>query len=174
MDMQKVIGFILIFTGCTGLGLWYGWQFTLQLRALQEFCRILELFLGEIRFGRSTLPQCCLKLAERTEEPYKQGFQMIYERIQENSGESFEEICTSCLEQGLKGVRAHTHDKELFIQCFSKSGFEEDTLQLRSIEQTKEELEDRMSALSKENASKCRLALSLGTMSGLLIIILFL
>ena len=170
--MQKIVGFIMIFAGCAGLGVWYGSRFQCQISVLKDFCHMLELFLGEIRFGRSTLPECCLRLAQRMEEPYKACFDEIYERSLENSGESFEELCSTSLAQGLKGVEASWEDKELFINCFAKSGYEEDVLQLRVVEQTKAELEKKLTLMEAQASSRYRLSLSLGAMSGLLLIIL--
>lgn len=172
--MQKLIGFVMIFMGCSGLGAWYSLQFRKQLATLQEMCRILELLLGQIRFGRCTLPECCLQMTERVEEPYRSSFLAIYEAACLNEGESFGQLCEARLQQDLQKLVADKADRELFISCFTKSGYEEDRLQLRMIEQTKEELEEQYHRLSQENSSKCRLALSLGTMSGLLLIILFL
>ena len=34
--MQKVAGVLMIFSGCTGLGVWYGAQFREKLRLLKE------------------------------------------------------------------------------------------------------------------------------------------
>ena len=174
MDMQKIIGLGMILTGCSGLGLWYSMQFRGQLKNLREMCYVLEMLLGEIRFGRSTLVECCLRLAERVEEPYRGSFLQIYERACMNQGESFKELCTVCLTEGMENLVADKTAKEKFIACFSNCGFEEGSMQIRTIEQTKEELEERLHELSRENTSKCRLALSLGTMSGLLLVILFL
>lgn len=172
--MYRIIGFVLILVGCSGLGVWYSLQFTKQLATLQYMCRILELLMGQIRFGRCTLPECCLLLTERIEEPYKSSFMTIYENACGGGGESFGQLCQKQLSQDLRGLVVEKEDKELFISCFAGSGFEEDRMQLRTIEQIKKELEERAHKLSGENVSKCRLALSLGTMSGLLLIILFL
>ena len=93
MGMQKLFGLGMILIGCIGLGLWYSSQFQKQLKDLREMCGILELLLGEIRFGRSTLPECCFHMVERVEEPYKNCFREIYESACRNQGESFGEIC---------------------------------------------------------------------------------
>lgn len=174
MDMQRVAGFIMIFVGCLGLGVWYSSQFQSQINVLKEFCRILELFSGEVRFSRCSLPECCLRLSQKMEEPYRRSFYEIYEKMCENNGECFGELCRENLEKGLKEVVANEADKTLFINCFVNSGYEDDVLQLRMIEQSKKELEERLTLLMAENTSKCRLALGLGAMSGLLLIILFL
>ncbi len=173
MGMQKLLGLGMILIGCSGLGFWYSSQFQKQLKNLQEMCYILELLLGEIRFGRSTLPECCFHLAERVEEPYQSCFREIYESSRSNQGESFGEICHSYLEGVLLSMVVAQEDKVRFLACFHQSGFAEGRMQIKVLEQTKEELEGRLEVLSKEKESRCKLALSLGTMSGLLLVILF-
>lgn len=172
--MQRVIGFFMIFAGCAGLGAWYGNRYRNQVQALRQFCYILELFEGEIRYGRSLLAECCYLLAGRMEQPYRNCFLQIYEKMQENEGESFRKICEGCLRSGLKEVEAKEEDKDLFIQCFSEAGFQEDVLQMRMIEQGKKRLSDRLCRVEGESVSKCKLALGMGVMSGLLLIILLL
>lgn len=172
--MQKIVGLLLMLSGCMGLGLWYSMQYKQQLENLQKMCRILELMCGEIRYGRSTLPECCRQLTKRVEAPYQNCFQQIYEACMENEGESFARLSKEYLEQELKDLVVDKADKDRFIACFSESGFAEGLMQLHTIEQTRKELEDKLLQLRKESASKCKLALSLGTMSGLLLVILFL
>lgn len=172
MDMLKIVGTLMIFVGCTGLGVWYGGQFRKQIQVLRRFCHVLELFLGEIRFGRCTLPECCMRVSERVEEPYRRLLSDIYRQSCENTGESFGEMCKEILEEGLSKENVSKEDKTLFMDCFENSGYEEDVMQLRVMEQAKEELEKKVILLEEELVSKCRLALSLGTMSGLLLIIL--
>lgn len=172
--MQKGIGFLMILAGCAGLGVWYGNRYREQVQALRQFCCILEILEGEIRYGRCVLAQCCLQVAKRTQDPFRKSFLQVYEKMQQNEGESFGEICESCLRAGLKDVVAKTEDKELFIQCFARVGFQEDVLQLRMIEQGKKQLEDKLCMVEGEAASKYKLALGMGVMSGLLLIILLL
>ncbi len=172
--MQKGIGFLMIFAGCAGLGVWYGKRYKEQVQSLRQFCYILEILEGEIRYGRCVLAQCCLQVAEHTQGPFRQSFLQVYEMMLQNRGESFEEICEACLKNGLKDVEAKKEDKEIFIHCFSRAGFQEEVLQLRMIEQGRNRLADRLCAVEREAASRYKLALGMGVMSGLLLIILLL
>ncbi len=162
----------MIFAGCAGLGVWYGAQFRERIRVLKEFCYVLELFLSEIRFAKCTLPEGCMRVAQRVKEPYASLLAAIYVQSCENTGESFGELCRKILVEGLIGESVGEEDKALFVECFVNSGFEEDIMQLRVMEQAKAELEKKIILLEEGLTSRCRLALSLGTMSGLLIIIL--
>ncbi len=162
----------MILVGCWGLGMWYGEQYRAQVKTLQYFTHILELFEAEIRYGRCLLSECCLRLAEKVEVPYKNMFLEIYQKSMADTGEGFGDICRQSMECGLKEVVAKTEDKELLISCFAKSGYEEDILQLRVIEQTKNQLKQRLDYVSRDNMSKYRVALGMGIMSGLLLVIL--
>lgn len=157
-----------------GLGIWYGEQYKEQIYNLRYLCHILELFEGEIRYGKCLLSECCLRLSEKLEEPYKRTFLKVYQRSNENTGEGFAPICRECMEQEMKNLVINGDDKELFIRCFAGTGYEEDILQLRIIEQVKMQLSDRLKAVEKENASKYKVAMGMGVMSGLLLIILLL
>lgn len=170
--MQKIIGFLFILLGCGGLGVWYGEQYREQVRTLRQFIHILELFEAEIRYGKCLLAECCLKLSEKLEEPYRTIFREIYQKNMEYSGESFGDICRRSMESGMKDVVVKAGDKELLVSCFEKSGYEEDTLQLRIIEQAKKQLEQRLECVSRENLPKYRVAIGMGMMSGLLLVIL--
>lgn len=162
----------MILAGCTGLGVWYGGQFKQQMIVLKELCHVLELFLSEIRFARCTLPEGCLRVARRVSAPFCDMLTTIYERSCENTGESFGDLCSKVFADELQQVNISKEDKALFAECFTKSGYEEGTMQLRMMEQGKEELEKKIALLEAGMVSRCRLALSLGTMSGLLIVIL--
>lgn len=172
--MYKVLGFILIMAGCTGLGMWYSVQFRLHIRNLKQMCHILMLMEGQVRFGRSTLPECCMQIAQRVEEPFKSSLEEIYENVNKNNGSSFGQVSRDCYERKLKKLVVSEKEKEGFIACFANAGFEEDDMQIQNIAQERQELETDLEELNKSLASRCKLAMSLGTMSGVLLMILFL
>ncbi len=172
--VQKIVGLLFILIGCSGLGIWYCVQMKRERNCLYEMCRILELMCGEIRYGRSTLPECCRQLSKRIAEPYAGCFYRIYEECCNNEGKSFEELSRTCMEEDLKEIVVSREDKERFVSCFSGDGFCDGAMQLRNIEQAKKELEDKLCECRKDSCARGRLAISLGIMSGLLLVILFL
>lgn len=78
------------------------------------------------------------------------------------------------MEECLKGLPLIGEDKLNFLTLFSDNGFEDEGMQIRSIEQSKELLQQTIGRLEKENAEKCRMAVGLGAMSGLLLVIILL
>ena len=97
-----------------------------------------------------------------TKPNYKEGFIVKGEEV------------ATFLEEKLEILGLNEREKEEFIACFGNEGFEEDGMQIQSILRGKQELETAMQELDKTLTSRCRLAISLGTMSGLLLVVLFL
>jgi len=172
--MLRVIGGIMIVSGCLGLGMWYRLQFVQRLQNLRILLGILELLTSEIRYGKSTLPECCKHVGERQQEPYRSSLLSVYESMEENRGECFESVFCSRMEECFRQLPLQKEDVEHFLGFVRGNGFADGQMQLKNIESSKELLKLTVGGLEKENAEKCRMAVGLGAMSGLLLIIILL
>lgn len=167
----KGIGGVMIFSGCLGLGLWYREQLTGRIRALRVLCGILDLLASQVRYGRAMLPECCHNVAAQLEPPLDQVFRTVASRMQENTGASFARVFREQLTEQLEEMPLTSDDREIFFQFVSETGFSDGQMQLRVMEQSGEQLAGTAKRLEKESAEKCRMALGLGIMSGLLLIL---
>ena len=172
--MLRILGAVMIISGSLGLGLWYRQQFISRLQTLRELEGILELFMSEIRYGKSTLPECCLHLAARLGEPYAQAFRDVFEEMQENTGAGFSEVFCRHMEECLAALPVKKEDGENFLRFISKSSYADESMQLRTMEMSRELLAGAIERVERENEEKCRLAVGLGAMSGLLLVIVLL
>ena len=172
--MLRLVGGIMIVTGCFGMGMWYRRQFILRLQVLRELLCILEMLMGEIRYGKATLPECCKRVGERQKEPYHKTFLHIYRVMEENTGECFPQVFRENMEACFRELAISKEDREHFLAFAVSDGFEEGRMQLRTIERSKELLLLSAEKMERENAEKCRMALGLGAMSGLLLVIILL
>lgn len=153
------------------MGLWYRERLTGRLSCLRDLQRIQELFISEIRYGRATLPECCSRLAERLQEPYRACFHAVYERMRENAGEVFGQVFREELKPCLDKLPLAETDKESFLSLFPECGFEEERMQIGTIEQNRELLQRTITELEQEHKEKCRMAVGLGALSGLLLVV---
>lgn len=172
--MLRIIGGAMIVSGCMGLGLWYRQQFLGRLQSLRNLDGILELFMSEIRYGKATLPECCRRLSEHLPDPYRACFRDIFMEMQENTGESFEEVFQRHMRACLSSLPLTKEDEEIFLHFTQDGGFTEGKMQLRAIEQSRELLGNVIAQLQTEIGEKCRMAVGLGAMSGLLLLIVLL
>ncbi len=120
------------------------------------------------------MPECCSHIATHLAEPYKSCFLHIYERMREKSGMVFGQVFQEELSACLKEVPLTEGDKKIFFTLFSDSenGYGDKSMQIRAIEQNKELLQHVISRLEQENTEKCRMAVGLGVMSGLLLLVI--
>lgn len=172
--MLRIPGGIMIVAGCLGLGMWYRNQFILRLKNLRILQGVLEMLMSEISYGKATLPECCKHIGDRCQEPLRSCFLEIYQRMQENMGEGFQEVFCDKMEACLKEVPITGEDKDNFLAFAKGKSFEDGRMQLRTIERSKELLGNTIESLARENGEKCRMALGLGAMSGLLLVIILL
>lgn len=169
--MLKVIGAVMILTGCAGTGLWYRSRFLGRITALRQLSGILELLCSEIRYGRETLPECCGHAASRLPEEYRGAFRRIAERMRENTGESFAAVFAGETGKLLDSLPLKEADRQEFLRFATQGSFADGQMQLRVIEQSREQLLKTVAVLESESADKCRMAIGLGAMSGLMIIL---
>lgn len=63
-------------------------------------------------------------------------------------------------------------DKEAFLGFIPENGYMDSQMQLLSIQRSRSLLENTIESLERENTEKCRLAIGLGAMSGMLLILI--
>lgn len=170
--MLKLLGGCMVCGGCLGLGIWYRAQLLGRVRALRSLENILELLAGEVRYGRAALPECCSHAARFAPPPFDAAFGRVGCRMEENTGRTFGEVFREELAEGLAALPLKAEDREEFLQFTSQTGFADSRMQLRTIEQSAERLRQTREKLERENGEKCRMAVGLGAMGGLLLVLI--
>lgn len=170
--MLKTVGAVMILTGCLGLGMWYRSQFLGRLKNLRILQQILDLWESEVRYGKATLGECCLRMQKQLRDPFKSCFEELDKRLREADGESCGKIFRSVLEDRMRELPLQQADREAFLQFIPEDGYVDGELQLISIQRSRAMLESTIGKLERENGEKCRLALGLGAMSGVLLILI--
>ena len=139
---------------------------------LKEMIRILELFCSEIDYGQSTLVECCEMIADKVPFPYMDIFKKISEHPKEE-GIGFGQLCERYLREGLR-VLPVNEEKEYFIRCFMDIGYADVRMQKRCMERGIEELRGCLCAEEEDLKMRSKLAITLGTMSGLFLVLIML
>lgn len=168
--MLRIVGAGLVMAGCSGIGFWYRKRFYLGLKHLQAMRQILELFMSEIGYGKAALPECCKKIGERAEDPYKEALLQIHERMKKKES-SFRECWHTEMGKALLGLPVTEKEKEIFLGFPDCCGLQDGRMQIRAIEQYRDMLNAAIIHREAELEKQGRLAAGLGIMSGLLLII---
>lgn len=172
--MLRIAGCFLTAAGCVGLGCWYRWQFQQRLAHIRILVSIMDMMMSEVRYSKATLPECCVRLADRLEEPYRSSFLMVQEEMARRTGEAFGELFERQMKRGLEQAPLGREEKELFLEFAGGCGYEDARMQLTSMEQYRERLQAICDSLAREVSQKGKMAVGLGTLGGLLLVIIFL
>lgn len=162
----------MIVCGCLGLGIWYRQQFLGRLHRIRELIAILEQWSSEVRYNRSTLPECCLRIGNCREDRLGRICKEVYEEYITSEGSGFLEMAEESFRKKLNTLPLKKEDIDRFLLFTGREGYAEEAMQIRAIELAKQELERTAEMQQREISQKCRLSVGLGAMSGLLIVIL--
>ena len=163
---------MMIVCGCLGLGIWYRQQFLGRLHRIRELIAILEQWSSEVRYNRSTLPECCLRIGNCREDRLGRICKEVYEEYITSEGSGFLEMAEESFRKKLNTLPLKKEDIDRFLLFTGREGYAEEAMQIRAIELAKQELERTAEMQQREISQKCRLSVGLGAMSGLLIVIL--
>lgn len=111
-------------------------------------------------------------MQKQLRDPFKSCFEELDKRLREADGESCGKIFRSVLEDRMRELPLQQADREAFLQFIPEDGYVDGELQLISIQRSRAMLESTIGKLERENGEKCRLALGLGAMSGVLLILI--
>jgi len=173
MYIAKIIGYLFVIAGCSGLGIWYSRQLQNRMYHIKEMIRILDITCSEIQYCQSTLPECCVSISEKTDEPYKTIFLDIWKSVRREKGESFDLACKRCLTSGMEKLPLK-EEREIFIRSFEDVGFSDSWIQRRSMERGRSELSGILERDEDQIKNQSKLAVSLGTMGGILLVLIML
>ena len=169
---MQILGGSMILLGCFGLGLWYREQFLGRLHTIRELIRIQEQWISEIRYNSSTLPECCNQIGRQRKDRLGEICTAVYREYTEKEGEGFLEIAGESFRRQLRMLPLKKEDIEEFLRFTGKEGYTDESMQIKSIELSRQGLEHAMEVQQREIAQKCRLSVGLGAMSGLLLLLL--
>ncbi len=128
--------------------------------------------MSEIRYGKAALPVCCSAIANRLEQPYGEAFQEVCRTYDTGENQSFCAIFVERMEQELGRLPLKQEDCQSFLAPFQRKGFQDEQMQLKSLEQSILRLRTCEERLSQEIAQKSRMSVGLGVMSGLLLVVI--
>ena len=84
--MYKVVGILCILAGCAGFGNLKVRQEKDRIRHLRAFIHIMRRIQNEISYGKHTVPEICLIIADCGENGYASYFKEIHRQMCQGNG----------------------------------------------------------------------------------------
>lgn len=172
--MYKLIGVLCILAGCAGWGSAKASQEKDRVRHLRTLFHILGQMRSEISYGKHTLPEICLLLAELNDGCYYSCFSRIYELTGEENGGDFPEVWETEIGACLEGLPLREDERETMAGLPRTLSFQEAGSQSERIGQAETFLEDRYRQAEETYENRSKMIRSVSILTGLLLSILLL
>lgn len=172
--MYRLIGISFLMLGSIGLGCSVKNRMKERLSVLQRMLQIFKMLQNEILYSKATIPEACLRISRKTEEPFQTTFCCIYDEMLQNNGESFENVWKKNMKICLSKIPISGEDKRICLSFGSCAGFLDGRMQADALEQYMHGLTRSMEEIEKEIVNKSKVIMSLSVMGGLLAVIILL
>lgn len=172
--MLRVAGAVLLMAGCIGSGWSAKERLKKNLDDLYRIRQIFQMFQSEIAYSRAPLPEACMRIGNRLEEPYRSALLSVREEMLADHGESFLNIWDRQIGICMRKLSLAEADKRLLLDFGSCIGYIDGKMQTQAVEQYIHKLDISIGRMEKDMADKCKVIMSLSIMGGLLLAIILL
>lgn len=119
---MQMLGGGMILCGCLGLGMWYRGQFLMRLHMTRELICLLDQWISEIRYNRSTLPEGCRQIGRQREDRLGEICNRVYREYAEAGGTGFLEIAGESFRRQLEALPLKKEEIDQFLILREKKG----------------------------------------------------
>lgn len=172
--MYKIVGICCILAGCVGWGNGRIRQEKDRVGHLRELIRIMRRIQEEISYGKHTLPEICVILANNSNSCYSACFAEIYRQMMQGNGTGLKEAWSGQLAACLKDLPLQEEEKGVVRDLPMYLGIQEETRQAANLEQAVELLVRKCRLAEETYENKTKVIRSVSILAGLLLSILLL
>ena len=172
--MFKIVGIFCILMGCIGYGINRIGEERSRVVHLREMIYIIKRIQDEISYGKHTLPEICLILAECCSPLYQLYFRQIYEQMSVNNGTSLNCIWEQQMEQCVRDTPLTDEEKDILKFLPQNLGMRDEKLQAECIGRSVELLARSRRKSEDAYENKARMILSVSVLTGVFLTIMLL
>ena len=143
-----------------------------QLETMKYLQRIISLLQSEIRYSRAFLGEIFENIGQGVKEPYKSWLFQMSEKVNEFTGERFEDIWKDSVQKNLKVLDFPEQELESLKSLGNQLGYADIQIQMRLLDLYQEHLERTIREVHEQVRMRVRLYHCLGVMSGLFVSVL--
>lgn len=172
--MFKIVGIFCILVGCVGWGTNRIREEKGRIQHLRGMIFVIRRIRDEISYGKHTLPEICLILADCCSPLYRLYFKQIHEQMYRESGTSFNHVWEQQMEQCLRDAPLSEEEKDVLKYLPQNMGMQEEKLQAESIGRSVELLVRNCRKAEDAYENKAKMIFSVSVLTGIFLAILLL
>lgn len=170
---MKIVGVLIVLIASWGYGSHLINKLNQHRNQLFFLRELIDLFLGEIQYGKSPLQEACLTIGERMSEPFQEVLFCISEELSKHKYQSFESVWREQFQ--LKEKEFYFTEQE-FSQLYGigkNLGFLDVEAQIRHLQLYRTQIDELLEQQQKSMKEKKKVYRSVSLMVGAMVILLF-
>lgn len=168
---MRIIGACMVILGCLG----FAWQLIERDRKriafLEQWRDILEYMEGDVGFGKTTLLECFLRVGMQYDSKLGQCIGRAGRNLENAPQKNMQSELLRLVMEEFGDLFLQEEYQELFRLTYAM-GFQKEEMQLRVLARNRENVEERLAIKKGIYHGKRRAYLCLGTMTGVVLVLL--
>ena len=170
--MLQMLGACMLLVGIMGAGYEYVEKERKIICVIERWEHIMQMFISEITYKRQPLALACYEIGEKMGEEEGIFLKEISLQMQKRDRSVFKEIWENELVRYWKEKQIDKETKELMKEFGVLTGFEDERVQKKMIEEQKEKWKGKRLKLQKEHEERKRIILLLSSCLGILMVLI--
>lgn len=141
-----------------------------QLFALRE---MIDLFLGEIQYGKSPLKEACQQIGQQMGQPFQEVLKEIAKDLSNNHYESFQKIWQQQFDLRKKEFYFSGQEMDLLYGLGKYLGYLDVEAQIRHLKLYQTQVDERLEQQQQTMKDKKKVYRSVSLMVGVMVVLLF-
>ena len=171
---MKILGVIIVLLSAWGIGSSLIARINQQEKQLVAFREMIDLFLGEIRYGKTPLIEACDRLGKRLIEPYASSLESIAGELKKKQYVSFQEVWKNRFLSHQKDFLLGQEQFDTLLSMGKYLGILDVEAQLRHLEFLTTQVDGYISQLQRISGQQKKVYRSVSLMVGAMVLLLFL
>lgn len=170
--MLKLFGILMILIASWGYAGSLVTQLNHRRKHLGDCGEMLELLMGEIRYGKTPLQEAFLQTASRLGGILGEILKEIAEKLAENNYRSMEQVWNECFENRQKELGFTKEELEVVKNIGKNLGYLDIQTQMAHLTMYQKQMEGFLQQVEKTSKEKKKLYRSLSMVAGVMVILL--
>jgi len=170
--MLRILGALLLLTGCVGYSHCCCRELRERLESLYELKRMYEQFYSQVDYQLAAFPEACRATAEAVREPFCSMLRSVYAQTERNTGKPLPQIWEEQMSLWFPRFSLKKEDKPLLTGFARSFGCADKELQKQAIENQIAALLLGIRKAEAHLAEREKMIMSFGVMGGLLLVVI--
>ncbi|PKM50047.1 MAG: hypothetical protein CVV02_13065 [Firmicutes bacterium HGW-Firmicutes-7] len=170
---MRILGMMMVFIACSGIGITYSYIYKKRVEQLCEWKKGIVLLKNEINYSLTPLPEAFEIIGRKLEGVMNRFFDEIAALLKTNNNKTMSSLDEKVIKKLLIDSCLNEKDRKTIISFIKNLGLLDKESQMNNLELHINYIQQEIDAAKKDEEKNNKLFKTLGILSGIFIIVIF-